>query len=79
MSSGAGGWGLVAQFPAPLGLGRSARLEGSWVRAYGRRPCGHTEGAPAPVPPRADDQGAFPCPGADSPHGIRPGVLEDSA
>ena len=22
----------------------------------------------------ADVQGAFPCPGADSPHGIRPGV-----
>jgi citrate synthase len=28
----------------------------------------------APVPPRAGDQGAFPCPGADSPHGIRPGA-----
>ena len=36
-----------------------------------------TEGALAPVPPRADVQGAFPCPGADSPHGIRPGVCED--
>ncbi|GAA1013761.1 hypothetical protein GCM10009564_41470 [Streptomyces thermogriseus] len=29
-----------------------------------------------PVPPRAGDQGAFPCPGTDSPHGIRPGVCE---
>ena len=40
---------------------------------------GIEEGALAAVPPRADVQGAFPCPGADSPHGIRPGVCEDSA
>src|SRR5690606_12129014 len=48
------------------------RAASGTVRAWEKAPWRQSPHGPT-------NQGAFPCPGADSPHGIRPGVCEDSA